>query len=756
MGSSSKVTVGHWYKLGVHAVFCHGPVDAVLELRVGERSAWTGNVTSNSEILIDKPSLFGGKKREGGVKGIMDVMFGGASQGANACLGDVHGPDGPGYRGLLSVVFRGADTMQARRPFGQFISIFLSNFGGFTWSAMNPYLKPFWQKVRHITTGRPWYPEKAAIATKDMNPAHIIWDAMTNTLYGLAIPEAKMDDAAFRAAADKLYTEGFGISLEWKSSMSAWDFIQTVLDHITGIVYVDPASGKFTIGLIRDDYVVGDLMTLDTSNIVQFTSFERATWGEITNTITVTYTNPVTEKPADVTVHNIAALRNQGGQVISSTVELLGIRSQALAQRIAQRDLKVFSTPLAKVSLELNRIGYNLRPGNVVKLDWPPLGITGMVLRVTNVEYGTLTDGRIKVDLAEDVFGISNTSYMEEQDDLWVNPSGPPQVITEQRAMEASFYEVNRAQPPSIIADFDPAFGFAKVLAVRPEGIAIDYDIAASATVGGDYTMVSDGVFVPTGRLGASIGPMDTVWTVTNLSDFNGVEVGTVGYINGEAFSYEGYDDSNDTFVVKRGILDTVPVSHASNSRIYFDVDQLNVDETERLDGETVYYKLLTSNGQGTVDASLATAVSVTLDQRYQRPYPPANVKLGDAYYPVEQFGPDLPLTWVHRDRLQQTVGLVGFTEGSIGPEAGTSYSWEVVRVDTNAVVGSGSGVTGTSTTINASYRGDVKLRLWSVRDGLASMQRHELAFTWYPEPRATETNDERITETGELRVTEN
>ncbi len=68
MGSSSSSTVvGYKYYMGVQLALTHGPVDSVLELIAGERSAWKGDVTSSSTIRINAPELFGGEKREGGL-----------------------------------------------------------------------------------------------------------------------------------------------------------------------------------------------------------------------------------------------------------------------------------------------------------------------------------------------------------------------------------------------------------------------------------------------------------------------------------------------------------------------------------------------------------------------------------------------------------------------------------------------------------------------------------------------------------------
>ncbi|WP_119352877.1 hypothetical protein [Azohydromonas sediminis] len=39
-GRRKKQTVGYRYRIGMHLVLCQGPVDAVQEIQVGERTAW--------------------------------------------------------------------------------------------------------------------------------------------------------------------------------------------------------------------------------------------------------------------------------------------------------------------------------------------------------------------------------------------------------------------------------------------------------------------------------------------------------------------------------------------------------------------------------------------------------------------------------------------------------------------------------------------------------------------------------------------
>lgn len=116
--------------------------DELIEIKVGDKTAWRGSVTTNSQITIDQPNLFGGEKMEGGIQGTLDVMFGGPTQTAPAGLLSTFGSPQPGRRGKFTAFFSGLVCMNS------------------------PYPKPW--KMRHSRTladwdGTPWYPEKCRI-----------------------------------------------------------------------------------------------------------------------------------------------------------------------------------------------------------------------------------------------------------------------------------------------------------------------------------------------------------------------------------------------------------------------------------------------------------------------------------------------------------------------------------------------------------------------------------------------------------------
>jgi hypothetical protein len=224
--------------------------------------------------------------------------------------------------------------------------------------------------------------------------------------------------------------------------------------------------------------------------------------------------------------------------------------------------------------------------------------------------------------------------------------------------------------------------------------------------------------------------PLDVVGRAVDL---DAVEEGSYAYLGPEVVKVEAISTSTETITVSRGVLDTVPQTHAAGTRVWFADGAYGGDEIEYTDGEVVKAKLLTLTGRGQLAIGSATERTVTMDSRFDRPYPPGNVQVNGAAYPASVSG-DLAFTWRHRDRTQQTAYLVLQTENSIGPEAGTTYT---LRLYTAAGVlkRTYSGLTGTSQAYSnaqeiadfGAVQGALRFELESLRDGLASYQKHSI-----------------------------
>lgn len=409
----SSTTIGYKYFMGLHFGVCHGPVDALTKIEAGEKTAWSGSVTTNSSITISQGELFGGKKREGGLVGTVDVCMGGAAQAANTYLDSaigypLGGPavlgDLPAFRGILGLVWRGSGS-------GGLFSFLRYDQGGYI--GTTPYAKPWAFTVKRITSGwqggTVWYSAKAAIGSA-MNGAHIVYQTLTDPEWGMGLPADKLDEASFTAAADLLYAENFGLSLLWNQQATIEDFLAEVLNHVAGVLAFDRSTGKYRLTLLRGNYDAGALPAYGPETLSAVTSFQRQAWGETVNELTLGYTDPATLKSTSVTVHDLANVRAQGVRVATG-LTYPGIVSATIAQEVAMRELAARSTPLAKITFRVNRDLWQTKNADVVKITWPVLGIENLIVRVLKVRQGTLGNGELEVEGVEDVFALSLTTY---------------------------------------------------------------------------------------------------------------------------------------------------------------------------------------------------------------------------------------------------------------------------------------------------------------------------------------------------------
>ena len=177
MGGSSSQTIGYRYFMGLHMAVCHGPIDSLDQIYVGERSLDIAQQTSNATIEVDQNGLFGGDEKEGGIVGDLDIEFGAGSQTVNTYLSNQFDSTTPSFRGVTSVVFREASNPPSPNYIGP--------SGGGYLAAMSPYPKPWAFEVTDIPGGS-FNPTKQNISG-GANGGHIIYDSLTDVDWGLGI-----------------------------------------------------------------------------------------------------------------------------------------------------------------------------------------------------------------------------------------------------------------------------------------------------------------------------------------------------------------------------------------------------------------------------------------------------------------------------------------------------------------------------------------------------------------------------------------
>ncbi|MBE0328533.1 hypothetical protein IHE72_26835, partial [Klebsiella pneumoniae] len=140
-----------------------------------------------------------------------------------------------------------------------------------------------------------------------MNPAHILVECATNRDWGRQL--ALADDLnldSYRAAADTLYEEGFGLCFRYNRQDSLDTFVQQILDHVGAVQYADLETGKLTLKLLRGDYNVNDLPLFTYDNgIIAVQDDDSASTTSNPNEIVVTWNDPVTNADGEVRAQNL-------------------------------------------------------------------------------------------------------------------------------------------------------------------------------------------------------------------------------------------------------------------------------------------------------------------------------------------------------------------------------------------------------------------------------------------------------------------
>jgi hypothetical protein len=597
-------------------------------------------LTTNATLNFNKPRLFGGDKDgEGGIVGTADVEFGGPTQSKNTYLTSVLGSNIPAYRGVMGLVVN-------------------QSYMG----AINPRIKPWKFVARGIPTVSGL--TDAGIGD-DANPAHIVYKLLTSRIYGLGrtgISESDIDIASFQTTATKLQNEGFGLSLGIFEQVKTEEYIANIEAVVSGDVFQNPVTGLFEFTLRREEDIndIPSLRLLDETNIESLEGFGRPAQSEIPNEIVLKYTPRGKTEEVAVTVQDLAAIQSAGG-VISQTISFEGISNANIASQVAQRELKKSSSGLARVEVVTDRSTFDIVKGQAVRFAWAKLGISQLVCRVSDIDYGGLESGTIRITLVQDVFNLGIVPTRPTTETAWITPRQNPNDIPNVYITEASYWDLlTQTQLRDVVGggiesgknyligyagavtndeidnDGNPTGNkiFVETILTRMMTrrvvdrvtlpVADQYEEAAFQRVpdvsSGDQTIhavldqditLGENVYIlpytlPLGVSYSRLASIPSVYCVVNQEYFRIIAINPA-YIH-----------------VERAVIDTLPQQHTQGDIIYFG-GRLNIDEpwdafsnlSEPLDTSVVMEaKLIQTSARGEYNPSLALPVTMHNNSR--------------------------------------------------------------------------------------------------------------------------------------------
>lgn len=702
--SKKKITVGFRYFIGMDLLLCYGLIDRVVRLEVSDRVAFTGSVgpfvDAPSPLVVNAPTLLGGQEMGGGVAGTFDIFGGTPTQDRSSYLIN-SGPglgdplEIPAYVDIAHAVARQIEVGESPN-IGAYVfrvSRFPDNLG-LTGS-------------NHIVTG--------TVDDGDANPAEAIFEILTSEVFGLSFDISKIDQASFIAAGNTLATEGLGISLMTDRIQHAKEVLKNILQYIDGVLYED-SDGVFTLKLIRDDFgAVGSLELYDETNVVEVRTFSRGSWSETNNHVNIKYTDRLQDNiETGAMAQDLANFRttNKENRI---DIAMPAAPEKNAARIVAERELLQLSFPLAKVTLDVNRDGQKIRPGDAIRWSWAEYGVTDMVLRVLSVELGELLNGTVTLQCVQDIFRIAETIYGNPDDTGWIPIDTDAIAFVDEivRAVPRIYHNLTFAN----IGELDPALGQRiHSMAKRPSGVVATFqqfvDLGLGAGFEGEIGD-SDSV-TPAGTLSAAYSEGTAVIDVTGftLNAFQGVENlealtdGSqvlsglnLALIEGsqadgsedEIIAWEGFTDNGDGTVdftsIHRGLMDTVARSHASGARVFlfFDGQAISDQVYGITQAITVRHQARTTSD--VLDISTATSRALTFPDRLRRPHHPANVTVDATRVPqAADETADLDFDWLHR-----TNDEVVIRDGNVGSpnaqDTEVEYDLEFQHAVTGAVL---------------------------------------------------------------------
>lgn len=646
--SSKKVIIGYTYYVGLDLCLALGR--CTLHKIVNDKTTlWEGTANADENVLnINLPNLFGGKEKGGGFIGTLRYYPGSQTQGVNAYLASKIGAaDTPAYRGFAHLVLEQPNIGESNQ------------------------LRAMWMEMSQYTNGLGLAGGIQQVGD-DMNPMELLYQAFTLDWGGLDVSPDLLDLDSLKDAAQVLFDEGNGMSVCISSPNGGKEIADEVLRQVDGLMYQNPVTGKMVMKLIRNDYNIEDLPVFDESNVIVIRNFTSKLWEDTVNQVRVKFTDRSQDyKDGTAMVQDMANINAQG-RIRSITNAYPGVMLGTLGNDLATRDLSQGSVPLLGASMELNREGAQLRPGDPFLWAWDPYGIEQVVMRVKTFDLGALNDNRIVIEANQDEFAIDQT--------VFTAPGGPgsgvvvpddPAVASPARLVREGAYFFAASAGVAL----SPNQTVIIVSAVAPTG-SEQFDVYTSNDAGASYNPSEQGLVYTanaslvnaiTSSAGFTTGILGTVVITDPTEDIESVAVADIlegaglFYIGQELFAHTSVVDNGDgTWTlnnVRRSLLDTVPTSHAIGDKVWF-IEGDNVIDDAMGGGDSIRVKVTPSTFRDQLDVASAPYDAVTLNYRAQRPLRPGNIKFdgGVAFTPPSDGTGSHTITWANRSRLAVAI----------------------------------------------------------------------------------------------------
>jgi hypothetical protein len=790
---SQNVTVSTYYA-GLVFLLSHGPIDKITETYVQEKRAWQGSAGDEETYYINRPNLFGGNEREGGIKGYVDTKFGRVTQTVSSYIQDkLRG-------GAPTPKFTGVALAIAKRMY----------------LGTNYYLKPWWFVASRIHVRKhglvQWQDSLAEVpvsTTLTKNSIKSLTHKGTTAIIEL-YNFADIYVGQSITVANASYSNYNGTF-----TVTAIDIEKNTVSYtMSGTPGGDSTVTDLTISyntpdLINGVHVIRDCLT-DSSwglgiaeHLIDEASFLAAAQTCYNEGLGFAWLwdaeKPITEFITEVEAHiqgNVYEDRATGKFKINLTRYITNTTGLITLDETNSKNV----TDFKRKSLDelVNQITIKFLDNGTLKDNSFPITDSSLVQRQNGIVSKTITySGVANLAIAEKlgirdlrqhstpVYSCSiecdRTAENLNKGDAFILDR--PDVINAQiimRVVKIDLGTVDKGQiridavqdifhAPDVVYYTDPDESWTDPIEYP---VAVEHKLLIEAP----YYMVAirkgdsfaQGVAVDESYIGvAAVSPQNTaysagLWTGPEASTTNLTRKGIVDFcyssllavaINKTETNLTISDETDPELLTLNSLIQlgdelmqVTAFTETTMTVVRGVLDSIPTDHNigERIWGIGDFYAtddVAYAVGETTY-VSLTTVtpkgeldlvdadISITHTGRMHLPYPPGNFKINNTYWPTSVASGDIDFSWAHRNRLLQTAGLIGYYTGDITTEPGVTYSYRLTKTSDDSVLFTADGVTTNTVTLTVAYVGEVRFRLWSVNANGDSKEEINFIFT--------------------------
>lgn len=324
------------------------------------------------------------------------------------------------------------------------------------------------------------------------NPAAIMYECLTNKVWGRGLDQDLFDEATWIAESQYFYARNIGMSF----TLDTADKIFSVLDGVRApLKTVTPWDGQFLKlrCLLNLATTHGAIQTITKADVISF-SCVRPLWQATSNEIRAEFQNRSKNyRPDSVHVRDLGN-RQMTDRSSPERITLSGFIDFNTVRRQAFRILREKAYPLANYSFEVNRFHSQLEVGDVFKLWWDEYdGDTTAYCLVVRIEDSDSDTDRIKITAVEDIT-LTPTSGSESTPSI---PSQSPwEKIADIDEFDVQLWDgatatIPNDDKPAAVIELPPVLGYRIYGPTRAEGAIMFLGEQPSPLYNGVYVYVS-------------------------------------------------------------------------------------------------------------------------------------------------------------------------------------------------------------------------------------------------------------------------